>query len=178
MPSTHTHPIQWLDRLTQYGAAAVLVVMLAAAVLQLVLAVMIAPAFALTALFTLALAPFILMLTAATPAVTVAPEGIILQPRVWKTQMIPWQAVTAIKPYPLLPPPDGEMSRRALAGRRNYRPAEGLMLVIPSLPVQYRVAGALAGEGFIRVIAVTTRTHARYDVLVKKLRVFHEEANT
>ena len=176
MDSTHTHPKPWLDGLTQYGAAALLVLILVGVALQLVLALAGASVFVLTALFTLALAPFILMLTTATPPVKVSPEELIVQPRLWKVQVIPWSAVTAVKPYPLLPVPDAEVSRKFLTGRERYRPAEGIMLVIPDLPFQYRVTGLLAGEGFVPVIAVTTRTHTDYDALVKKIRVYSGEA--
>jgi len=162
--------------MTQYGAAALLALIALSVPLQIVLAFAGAPVFALTGLFTLLLAPFVLLLTTATPAVTVAPEGIMVQPRLWRTHSIPWHQVAAIKPYPLLPPADAEISRRYLAGRSRYRPAEGIMLVIPGLPAQYRIAGLLAGEGFRPVIAITNRTHAHYDVLVKKIRSFHDAA--
>ena len=176
MNSTHTHPKPWLDALTQYGAAALLVLILIGVPLQLVLALAGAPVFVLTALFTLAFVPFILMLTAATPSVKIGPEGLSVQPRLWKAHEIPWSAVTAVKPYPLLPVPDAEISRKYLSGRMHYRPAEGIMLVIPDLPLQYRITGVLAGEGFVPVIAVTTRTHTQYDALVKKIRVYSGEA--
>lgn len=176
MDSTHTHPQPLLDAVTQYGAAALLALIVISVPLQLVLALAGAPTFVLTALFTLLFAPFLLMLLVATPAVTVGPEGLVVQPRLGKAQAVVWDEVAAIKPYPLLPPPDAELSRKYLAGRGRYRPAEGLMLVIPKLPAQYRIAGVLAGEGFTPVIAVTTRTHDRYDVLVKKIRAYAEDA--
>jgi hypothetical protein len=172
MNTTHAHPQPLLDTLTQYGAAALLALIVLSVPLQLVLAFAGAPVFVLTALFTLAFAPFLLMLLAATPAVTVGPEGLIVQQRLGKAQAVAWPEVVAIKAYPLLPPPDAELQRKMLAGRSKYRPAEGLMLLIPSLPAQYRIAGMLAGEGFTPIIAVTTRTHDRYDVLVKKIQSY------
>ena len=176
MNTTHSHPQPLLDAVTQYGAAALLVLIVISVPLQLVLALVGAPVFVLTALFTLLFAPFLLMLLAATPAVTIGPEGLTVQPRLGKAQVVAWSDVTAIKPYPLLPPPDAELQRKMLAGRSKYRPAEGLMLLIPSLPAQYRIAGVLAGEGLTPIIAVTTRTHDRYDVLVKKIRAYAEDA--
>jgi hypothetical protein len=176
MNTTHAHPQPLLDALTQYIAAALLALIVLSVPLQIVLAFAGAPVFVLTALFTLAFAPFPLMLLAATPAVMVGPEGLTVQPRLGKAQSVAWLDVAAIKPYPLLPPPDAELSRKALAGRSKYRPAEGLMLLIPALPVQYRIAGVLAGEGFTPIIAVTTRTHDRYDMLVKKIRAYAEDA--
>jgi hypothetical protein len=176
MNSTHAHPQPLLDMLTQYGAAALLALIAISVPLQLVLAFAGAPIFVLTTLFTLLFAPFLMMLLAATPAVTVGPGGLTVQPRLGKARAVTWPQVAAIKPYPLLPPPDAELSRKYLAGRGKYRPAEGLMLVIPTLPAQYRIAGVLAGEGLTPVIAVTTRTHDRYEVLVKKIRAYAEEA--
>ena len=177
MQSNHVHPKPLLDRITQYGAAVVIIIMALAAVLQVLLAVFVVPSliFLLTALFTALLIPFMLVLTTATPAVTVTPEGITVHPVIWKARSFGWDAVQAVKTYPLLPPPDGETSRKMLTGRSNYRPAEGLMLVIPALPVQYRITGLLAGEGFTPVIAVTTRTHDRYDVLAKKINIYFSE---
>lgn len=170
MESTHTHPNPTLDKLTQYGALAVLVIIVLAVPLQLVLAVVGAPFFVLTALFTLLFAPFILLLMTTTPALSLSANGLTLQPRIWKTRFIPWDAVTAVKPYPLLPPADAEVTRKALAGRKKYRPAEGVMLVIPALPLPYRFGGFFAGEGFTPVIAVTTRTHTDYDDLIRQIR--------
>jgi ABC-type branched-subunit amino acid transport system permease subunit len=177
MKSTHRHPKPRLDRLTQYGAAALIIVMLLAAVFQIVLAVAVAPAllFVMTAIITLLLIPFVLMLTTSTPAVTVAPEGITIEPLIWKSQFVPWQQVKAVKNYPLVPQADTEFTRKAMSGRKRYRPAAGIMLVIPSLPPQYRITGLLTGEGFTSVIAVTTRTHHDYDRLVEKIFTYVEQ---
>jgi hypothetical protein len=44
-----------------------------------------------------------------------------------------------------------------------------MMLVLPDLPLPYRVTGVLAGEGFIPVIAITNRTHTAYDDLIAEI---------
>ena len=75
----------------------------------------------------------------------------------------------AIKDYPLLPPKDAEVTRRAMVGKKRYRAAEGKMLIIPSLPLQYRFTGLFAGEGFTGVIALTNRSHTNYDALIKQV---------
>ena len=169
-----THPNPTLDRITQYGALALVAIMLFAALAQIVLAITVRPAllFIMTAVITILLIPFVLMLTASTPGVTVSKEGLKIEPLVWKTQFIPWRDVKAIKYYPLLPQAGAEVSRKAMVGRKNYRPAEGIMLVIPSLPAQYRITGLLAGEGFTSVIGVTTRTHGDYDRLTEKIYTY------
>jgi hypothetical protein len=177
MKSTHLHPNPLLDRITQYGAIAVIVVMLVAALLQIVLAflgVRLGALFLPMALFVVLLTPFMLMLTTATPGITISPEGIEIQPLIWKRQFVPWSEVRAFKPYPLLPQHDSEIGRKALAGRKRYQPAQGKMLVVPRLPVQYRIVGFLAGEGWTPVIAVTNRTHQEYEKLVKKISVYTE----
>jgi hypothetical protein len=117
----------------------------------------------------------VLLLTTATPRVTVSPNGLTIQPLVWREQFVSWDAVQALKDYPLLPPADSEIGRKALAGRQRYRPAQGKMLVIPMLPIQYRVTGYFAGEGFTGVIALTNRTHQEYDKLIKKVMIYYEE---
>lgn len=172
MKTMYTHPNPTLDRLTQYGATALATLMLLAALAQLGLAFSIYPPgiFVLTAVITMLLIPFVLMLTAATPAVTLAREGLAIEPLIWKKRVVSWSAVKAIKPYPLLPQADAESGRKAAQGRKRYRPAEGIMLVIPGLPPQYRIAGWLAGEGWTPIIAVTTRTHQDYDQLVSSIR--------
>lgn len=172
MKSSHAHPNPTLDRLTQYGAAALATLMLLAALAQLSLAFSVYPPgiFVLTAVITLLLIPFVLMLTTATPAVSLTHEGLSIEPLIWKKRLVPWDAVKAIKRYPLLPQADAESGRKAALGRKRYRPAEGIMLVIPGLPPQYCIAGWLAGEGWTPIIALTTRTHRDYDQLVGSIR--------
>lgn len=169
-----THPNPAVDRITQYGALVLVVIMLAAALAQIVLALTIRPAllFILTSIITILMIPFVLMLTASTPGVTVTKDGLTIEPLIWKAHFVPWQDVKAVKYYPLLPQAGAEVPRKAMVGRKNYRPAEGIMLVIPSLPPQYRITGLLAGEGFTSVIGVTTRTHSNYDQLTEKIFTF------
>jgi hypothetical protein len=166
-----THPNPTLDRITQYGALALVSVMLLAALAQIVLALTVRPAllFVLTAIITILLIPFVLMLTTSTPGVTVGKEGLTIEPLIWRAQFVPWRDIKAVKSYPLLPQAGAEVSRKAMAGRKKYRPAEGIMLVIPSLPPQYRITGLLAGEGLTSVIGITTRTHSDYDRLTEKI---------
>ena len=179
MKSVHLHPNPLLDRFTQYGAVGLILVMLVATPLQIALGLLGLPGGLLvfTGIATLLLTPPVLILTAATPQVTVSSEGITIQPLIWKERFVPWREVQAIKDYPLLPPSGSEVGRKALAGRRRYRPAQGKMLVIPGLPVQYRVTGYFAGEGFTGVIALTNRTHRDYDKLIKKAMIYFEDAN-
>ncbi|MCB9457583.1 MAG: hypothetical protein H6671_16475 [Anaerolineaceae bacterium] len=168
MASTHTHPHPTLNRITQYGAAALLAVLLLAALAQIVLALLGGPGFLVASgLLTLALTPFIGLLLVATPPVTVNQQGLTIHPLLGREHTIPWDAVRAFSDYPLLPVPDAEIGRKAMTGRRKYRPAEGKMLVIPGLPARYRLTGLFVGEGFTGVIALTNRTHTQYDVLIQ-----------
>jgi hypothetical protein len=170
MKSAHVHPNPRLDSFTQYSALALCLVILLAAVAQILALLVGAPgAFVLTALLTLAFVPYILLLTTATPAITVTPEGLTIQPRVWREQFVSWDAVRAIKAYPLLPTEDGEVMRKALSGRKGYSPAQGKMLIVDGLPFQYRITGWFAGEGFTPVIAITNRTHTDYDRLIEQI---------
>jgi len=179
MESAHIHPKPLLDKFTQYGALAFCAVLLLAAFGQVLALAIGAPgAFVLTALLTLGFVPFILLLTTATPAVTVTTAGLTIHPLIWREQFVTWDAVRAVKDYPLLQPEDGEAVRKALSGRKRYTPAQGKMLVIPTLPVQYRIAGWLAGEGFTSIIAVTNRTHTDYETLIQQLDTYVMRGNT
>jgi hypothetical protein len=46
------------------------------------------------------------------------------------------------------------------------------MLVIPSLPFQYRFTGVFTGEGFTGIIAFTNRTHTDYSRLVSLVKAY------
>ena len=164
-----SHPKPWLNRLTQYSALVILIFILVSVPLQLVLALTGLWLFAWTAIFTLLLGPFVLLLTVATPAVSLDAEGLTVHPLIWRSRSVRWEAVRAVKPYPLLPQPETEISRQYMTGRQNYRPATGIMLIVPDLPLPYRVTGVLAGEGFTPVFAITTRTHTAYDELVEQI---------
>lgn len=172
MGSTHIHPRPALDQLAQYGGIALVVVMIAAALGQFVLATAELPLFFLSGIVTLLLIAPVMMLTSATPAVTVSPEGVTIQPRVWRHHFVRWSEVREVRDYPLLPPPEAEAERKALAGKKKYRAAEGKMLVIPSLPLQYRFTGVFAGVGFTGVVGLTNRTHTDYDTLIRQVEKF------
>lgn len=178
MRSTHDHPNPFINRISQYGAIALLAVMLVGALALIVIGVadtrllLLAPA----GLIVLALAPAVLMVTTISPALTVEPDGLTIRPTLWKPVTVRWSAVQSLEDYPLLPAPDSEIGRRALVGRKRYRPAEGKMLVIPTLPAIYKVNGVFCGRGLTPVVAFTNRSHADYDRLVKKVTVYVDEA--
>lgn len=169
MSSHHTHPNPLTDRLAQYGGIALTILLVLGGLGQFVLAALGLPLFLLSGLVTLALIAPVMMLTTATPAVTVADDGITLHPRVWRDRFVAWDDVRALKNYPLLPPKEAEVNRRAMVGKRRYRAAEGKMLVVPSLPLPYRFTGLFAGEGFTGVVALTNRTHTGYDALIRQV---------
>lgn len=177
MQSTHPHPNPRLNRINQYGMAALLIIMLVAVVAQFALVILdprnILMLF--SGIVTLLLTLPVLMQTTMTPALTVEPDGLTITPVVWKPLRVAWSEVQAVKHYPLLPDAGAEVGRKALVGSKNYRPAEGKMLVIPSLPVQYRVNGFFCGEGLTPVIAFTNRSHRDYDKLLKKVMIYCEE---
>lgn len=173
MSALHTHPRPWIDRLVQFGAVGFLAVTAALFVWQIALALSGLPP-ALLLLTTLTMALLIvpaLWLTTATPAVELRAAGLTLHPRIWRQREIAWADIRAVKPYPLLPEQQGEQVRKAFVGRRKYVPAQGVMLIVPSLPWIYRCTGFLAGEGFTPVVALTNRTHTDYDRLIKGVRV-------
>ncbi len=168
-PTRFPHPNPALNRAVEIGALGVTVIMATTAPLQVLLTLLGAPGglFVLSAFFTLVLAAPVLMLTAYAPEVTVSDEGLTIHPVVWKDRFIQWSDITAVKVYPLMPHEDAETVRRAAVGRNNYVPANGIMLVVPGLPLQYRIAGFLAGERAKPVIALTNRAHVDYAKLVR-----------
>lgn len=181
MTSHHTHPRPLIDLLTQYVAVAFLLLALVLLIVQGALAFNGQPPILLffTSVTLVVLVAPALWLTAATPPVATLPDGLRLQPRLWRARNVTWREIAAVKQYPLLPDRQGEGVRRALEGRKNYHAAEGVMLLIPSLSWQYRFTGFFAGEGFTPVIAFTNRTHTDYATLIVHLRahtteVWHE----
>jgi hypothetical protein len=169
MASTHVHPHPSTDRLAQYGGIVLTVVMIIGALGQIALATLGFPLFLLSGIVTLFLIAPVMLLIGSTPAVSVSPQGITIQPRVWRERFVRWDEVRAVKDYPLLPPKDVESGRRAIVGKRKYRAAEGKMLIIPSLPLQYRFTGLFAGEGFVGVIGLTNRSHTDYERLIEQV---------
>lgn len=171
MSTQYPHPQPVRYRQTQYLTAVLIGIIVIAAPLQLLLGVLIQGAllFFITAVLTFLLAMPLLMYTTATPPVTVDKHGITVQPALWREQNIPWADVQMVKPYPLMPAEDAEVVRKALVGRKTYRPAAGLMLIVPALPLVYRFTGWFAGEGFTPVIALTNRTHKNYEHLAKQV---------
>lgn len=172
--TTYQHPNPARQRLTHFAAGALLIVMLLSVIGQIVLTVggVFGGLMLITALLTALLILPVIMLTTAAPPVTISAEGITLHPHLWRRRFVPWGDVQAVKDYPLLPPRDAEAVRRVAVGRKRYRAAEGIMLIIPSLPPQYRIHGFFAGEGFAPIIALTNRTHQDYDQLAREVRQY------
>ncbi len=170
MTFTYEHPQPSGYRLRQRLAFALLIAILLGAIGQLVLAILLKGfLFLLTSITLLAFAPFVLMLLSSTPPLTVSEQGITIRPLFWKHRFFSWSDVLAFKPYPLLPRPDQEAERRLVQGKQKYQAADGMMLVVRGLPLQYRCAGYFAGEGGKPIIAFTNRTHANYGQLVKQI---------
>jgi len=116
----------------------------------------------------LLLAPVLWMLVG-TPPVTLGDEGLTLHEFTGKARRVPWDAVESVQMYPLLPTEQHEVLRRLLLGRKQYRPAEGIMLVVPALPWPYRIGGFFAGHGSRPIVALTSRTHQHYPELVRAI---------
>ena len=57
-----------------------------------------------------------------------------------------------------------------MQGRKKYRAAEGYMLLVPRLPMRYRVAGIFAGVGGQPIVAFTNRAHSDYEILLQRVQ--------
>lgn len=160
------HPNPNLQRLWHFATAGLIMVMLISVPLQIWLAISLGSgAFVVSAVLVLLLVAPLMMVITATPAIELDQSGIRLRPHIWGEAHIPWQAITRVKRYPLLPDRNQEVGRRVMVGRKRYREAAGIMLVAPSLPWQYRVTGYFTGEAGKPIIAITNRTHTDYDRL-------------
>lgn len=175
MQSEHNALNPTLTRYTHYLIAGMIVVLVVTAPLFLLIGLFNPTAFffGLVSVPSLLIALPLLFLSAATPPVTVSEQGLTLRPILWKPHFIAWDDIQAVKPYPILPSPDAEVFRRALVGRKKYRPAEGIMLIVPKLPFPYRAVGFFAGEGGQPVVAFTNRTHTHYDALARHITRRH-----
>lgn len=172
------HPKPLLNKLSQYTLALALALIVVSAPLQVVLGLAIPQGrlFILTGVLSLLLVLPLLMGLFVHPSLSVSDEGITLHPIIGGSRFVRWDEIHVMKDYPLLPSEDMEANRRQFVGRKNYRPAQGKMLVIPSLPFPYRPAGWFAGEGFTGIIALTNRAHLDYDNLIKLIAPHVESA--
>jgi hypothetical protein len=176
--ATYTHPQAARQRTAHLAAGALILAMLFGVIGQVLLVIsgIFTGVMLISAGVTLLLILPVIMLTTATPPVTLSAEGITVQPHLWRARFVAWGDVQALKAYPLLPPQDTEVLRRAAVGRKRYQAASGVMLIMPTLPLQYRVHGFFAGEGFTPVIALTNRTHQDYPELLRQLDNYVKQA--
>ncbi len=169
-PRTFSHPQPALYGMRQIALLLLAALMPLAAVGLLIIAVILpAPLFGLMALLLLLLMTPLVMQLHVTPTVTLDANGLTVQPFIGADKRIQWDDVILLKPYPLLPSQHHEVIRRVLVGRKNYKEAEGLMLVVPGLDWRYRLAGWFTGVQARPVVAVTNRTHADYGALKQRL---------
>lgn len=167
-PVTYSHPIPWQQRVQQISAMLIIALGLVASVALLLMAVLLpAPLFAIMAFLVILLLAPVLWMLVAMPPVTVTEEGLHLHHVIGSSQQIPWDAIESVQHYPLLPTEENEVLRRLLQGRKQYRQAEGIMLVIPALPWPHRIGGFFAGQGFMPIVAFTNRTHSHYAELAR-----------
>ena len=158
-------------RLQQIIAACLLVLMSLAVAGLIVLAILIpAPLIGLMAVFMAILSAPVAMLLSVSPPLTVDEDGLTVEPFWGKSQRVAWNEIATMQVYPLLPQPEQETEWRLMRGRKRYRAAEGYMLIIPRLPLRYRVAGFFAGVRGQPLIAFTNRAHSDYDTLLQRVK--------
>ena len=175
--TSHEHPNRLLYKVQQVALLASLIASLFASVMLIVVALLLStPLFVIMSLLVLLLSAPLLMALVNTPPVTITDEGLILQPFIGNERHIPWQAIEHIEAYPLLPQANQEILKQYLIGRKKYRPAEGIMLIVPSLPLPYRIAGLLTGTGGMPLIAFTNRTHQDYETLTHRIMHYASHA--
>lgn len=171
MTATYTHPKPSLNRLSQWAGLILLILLLLGTIGQVITALVEPRAFLLFfgALLTLALTLPVIMLLRLHPAITLDEAGLTVHPTLGTPQHVRWDQVRAVKLFPLLPNRDTEVGRQILRGRKRYRAARGLLLVLPTLSWSYRVSGWFCGEGWTSCIGVTSRAHRDYDQLEREI---------
>lgn len=168
--TSHTHPNVSLYKMQQIGLTILLITAVFAAFMLIVMAIMLsAPLFVIMSIILLMLSSPLLMALVNTPPVTVSDEGILLERFIGGKHLIVWDDIERIEPYPLLPQANQEILKQYLIGRNKYRAAEGIMLIVPSLSLPYRIAGLLAETGKMPIIALTNRTHSDYETLKHRI---------
>lgn len=168
----HTHPNTTLYKLQQGILTTLIGMALFGAVMFVIIAIAVpAPLFVVMSVLVLLLSIPLFMGLLNTPPVTISDEGLTIQGFMERERQLAWDDIQQVSDYPLLPQANQEILKQYLVGRTKYRPAEGIMLVIPSLPFLYRFAGFLAGENGAPIIAFTNRKHTDYDTL--KQRILH-----
>lgn len=174
--TSHRHPNFKLYQFQQISLLILIVLVIFAALMLIVVAVLLpAPLFVVISILLLLLASPLLMAMVNSPPILIADDGLTLQPLIGGERFIAWNEIEHVAAYPLLPQANQEILKQYLIGRKKYRAAEGIMLIVPSLPLPYRIAGFLAAEQGRPVIAFTNRSHRDYAILTK--RIFHHAAD-
>jgi len=167
----HLPPSPNSYRAQQIVMAGLLAAMIFAVLGLFVLALLIpAPLIGLMSLFMAFLTAPVAMLLSISPPLIIDEDGLTIAPFWGAPQRIAWDEIVAMQPYPLLPQPEQETEWRIMRGRKRYRAAEGYMLIIPRLPMRYRVAGFFAGVRGKPLIAFTNRAHSDYDTLLQRVQ--------
>lgn len=167
-PLTYSHPQPWQRSVQRFvGLLTMALGVVGALVLTATAFLLPAPLFAFMALLVLLLMAPVLWLLVGTPPVSLSEDGLTLHEFTGHSRTLAWDDVASIHDYPLLPTEQNEVLRRLFQGRKNYRPAEGIMLVVPSLPWPYRIGGFFAGQGTRPIFALTSRTHQHYAELTR-----------
>lgn len=175
--STHTHPNPIQYRLQQTILTIVVVFAIFGAIMLFIIALIVGlPLFAIMSILVIVLAAPALMGIINTPPVIANKTGLTIQTWRGREQHIAWDDITHITDYPLLPLPEHEIVKQWLVGRKKYRAAEGILLVIPSLGLPYRIAGFLAGQQSQPIIAFTNRNHTDYHQLKDKIEHYAPHA--
>lgn len=128
-------------------------------------------AFGFGAGLTLLMIPFLLGLTVPLvllvslyPAVSVAEEGLRLQPNGMPGTFVRWEELEAIAEHTLLKPaPPPKLRREA---------HQGDMIIVRkgAVPFYYRLIGMMAGYGTSPVFAISNRTHVEFSALRRTLK--------
>lgn len=159
------------------GLALALTLILAAAAiaLQIVLAFVVGPLFLGTALFSAILTLPLLLQSVLHPEIYLSADGLYLRPMLWRVQFVPRAALLRTARHPLMQSRDVADPQGRLLHGKNYRPREGLVVVVDEqaglLPFYRLLAGMVGARGGY-AFAIQNRAQRDYGSLAHTISVW------
>lgn len=156
------HPRPRQHRLAAFSVRFGLAFLTTAILGQVVLAVLIAPLFAATAIFSAILAIPLGLLSVLHPELHVKPGGVTLIPMFGRIDTIAWPDVIGVVDHPFVY--NDPLVGKRLHGK-NYRERRGFVVIVRNeagLGLWYRVVAQVAGVPGRSGFAVSSTTHADY----------------
>ncbi|MBN1680842.1 MAG: hypothetical protein JW966_11165 [Anaerolineae bacterium] len=161
--SDHTHPVPLLRWLT----AILLALGIAGAGFGVVGLVVMGiwhglPLLPVMAMFLVILSLPLVQLAVMHPRVTVYEDGLWLNPVLWRSSWIPWDAIGSVEKHTLI---------RHVVNKRGKLERDGRLIVAEGLPWPYQIVSGMAGLGWrARAFGIATNAHTDYPALLNAIQ--------